>query len=74
LIECKTYRTRPHAEGMGDYTYRTREEVEQWKARCPIARFKQHLLEAKLVDAAELEAIDRELAALDAWTKETNAT
>jgi hypothetical protein len=24
--------------------------------------------------AAELEAIDRELAALDAWTKETNAT
>jgi len=29
LIECKTYRTRPHAEGMGDYTYRSREEVEQ---------------------------------------------
>src|SRR4051812_45034699 len=25
LIECKTYRTRPHSEGMGDYTYRTRE-------------------------------------------------
>src|SRR5690349_11078110 len=21
LIECKTYRTRPHSEGMGDYTY-----------------------------------------------------
>ena len=27
LLECKTYRTRPHSEGMGDYTYRTREEV-----------------------------------------------
>ncbi len=38
LIECKTYRTRPHAEGMGDYTYRTREEVELWKTRCPIAQ------------------------------------
>ena len=37
LIECKTYRTRAHAEGMGDFTYRTREEVEQWKQRCPIA-------------------------------------
>ena len=37
LLECKTYRTRPHAEGMGDYTYRTREEVAAWKARCPIA-------------------------------------
>ena len=36
LLECKTYRTRAHAEGMGDFTYRTREEVDQWKARCPI--------------------------------------
>src|SRR6266478_6617417 len=24
LIECRTYRTRAHAEGMGDFTYRTR--------------------------------------------------
>jgi len=63
LIECKTYRTRPHAEGMGDFTYRTREEVERWKARCPIARFKQQLLASGLVDAAELSALDRELAA-----------
>ena len=37
-IECRTYRTRPHAEGMGDYTYRTRDEVEAWKTRCPILR------------------------------------
>ena len=36
LLECRTYRTRPHAEGMGDFTYRTREEVEEWKTRCPI--------------------------------------
>jgi len=63
LIECKTYRTRPHAEGMGDFTYRTREEVERWKARCPIARFREHLLAGGLVDADELGAIDRELAA-----------
>lgn len=40
LIECKTYRTRAHAEGMGDFTYRTREEVEAWKQRCPIARLR----------------------------------
>jgi len=25
LLECRTYRTRPHAEGMGDFGYRTRE-------------------------------------------------
>jgi len=31
LLECKTYRTRPHAEGMGDYSYRTREDVAAWR-------------------------------------------
>ena len=29
LMECRTYRTRAHAEGMGDFTYRTREEVDE---------------------------------------------
>jgi len=64
LIECKTYRTRAHAEGMGDFTYRTREDVEQWKAQCPIARLKKHLLDQKLVTDAELSAIEQEVAAL----------
>jgi len=40
LIECKTYRTRAHAEGMGDFTYRTRDDVEVWKKRCPIVRLR----------------------------------
>jgi 2-oxoisovalerate dehydrogenase E1 component len=57
LIECKTYRTRPHAEGMGDFGYRTREEVEDWKTRCPIKR-----LRARLADAVgELNEIDAEV-------------
>lgn len=43
LIECKTYRTRAHAEGMGDFTYRTREQVEEWKRKCPIALFRDKL-------------------------------
>jgi 2-oxoisovalerate dehydrogenase E1 component len=64
LIECKTYRTRPHAEGMGDYTYRSREEVEEWKTRCPILRLRQLLQDQKLAAAAELESIDREIADL----------
>lgn len=41
LIECLTYRTRAHAEGMGDFTYRTREDVAAWKERCPIARLRR---------------------------------
>ncbi len=64
LIECKTYRTRAHAEGMGDFTYRTREDVEVWKTRCPIARLKKHLLDQKIASDAELSAIEQEVAAL----------
>src|ERR1700722_4825476 len=45
LLECRTYRTRPHAEGMGDFSYRTREEVEEWKTRCPIVRLRRFILE-----------------------------
>jgi len=64
LLECKTYRTRPHAEGMGDFTYRTREEVHHWKTRCPILRLKQHLLDKKLAKSAELDAIDGEVSSV----------
>jgi 2-oxoisovalerate dehydrogenase E1 component len=58
LLECKTYRTRAHAEGMGDFTYRSRGEVEAWRARDPIGRYAQHLIDNLLADPADLEAID----------------
>jgi 2-oxoisovalerate dehydrogenase E1 component len=63
LIECKTYRTRPHAEGMGDYTYRSREDVEQWKSRCPIQRLRRALVEHDALYQAELDAIDQDIEA-----------
>lgn len=63
LIECKTYRIRPHAEGMGDYTYRTREEVESWKARCPIMDLRQRLLDSGAATEKELAKIEKELLA-----------
>jgi 2-oxoisovalerate dehydrogenase E1 component len=62
LLECKTYRTRPHAEGMGDFTYRTRDEVDQWKTRCPIRRLRDE--SAGGDDAAsrrQFEAIEKEV-------------
>ncbi len=61
LIECKTYRTRTHAEGMGDFTYRTREDVNQWKKRCPIVRLRGRLLEEGAVTEPELDAIAAEV-------------
>jgi 2-oxoisovalerate dehydrogenase E1 component len=63
LLECLTYRTRAHAEGMGDFTYRTREEVEEWKERCPIKRLRQRLREGGMPEA-DLDALDAEVAAL----------
>jgi len=63
LLECKTYRTRAHAEGMGDFTYRTKEEVQEWKQRCPIARLRSHPRSADLLspDAAAFDQIDQEV-------------
>jgi 2-oxoisovalerate dehydrogenase E1 component len=61
LIECRTYRTRSHAEGMGDYTYRTREEVAQWRERCPLQRYRAALLESGQASATELDTLDAEV-------------
>ncbi|WLD14884.1 alpha-ketoacid dehydrogenase subunit alpha/beta [Planctellipticum variicoloris] len=69
LIECKTYRTRPHAEGMGDFGYRTREDVDAWKKRCPIALFRQRLITEFGVAEATLQQIDDEIAALVAESR-----
>ena len=63
LIECKTYRTRPHSEGMADYTYRTREDVAAWRERCPIKRLRAQVAEKRLATEAELNAIDEEIRA-----------
>ncbi|WP_165235670.1 alpha-ketoacid dehydrogenase subunit alpha/beta [Aquisphaera insulae] len=69
LIECKTYRTRAHAEGMGDFTYRTKDDVEAWKARCPIARLRRAASESPPAGLAaddlarQLDAIDEEVRA-----------
>jgi 2-oxoisovalerate dehydrogenase E1 component len=60
LIECKTYRTRAHAEGMGDFTYRTKEEVAAWKERCPIARLRTE--NGAMID--QFDAVDQEVVGL----------
>jgi 2-oxoisovalerate dehydrogenase E1 component len=61
LLECRTYRTRAHAEGMGDFTYRTREEVQAWKERCPIKRLRQRLIEEDAATSEELEGVERQV-------------
>ena len=62
LLECRTYRTRAHAEGMRDAGYRPTEEVDAWKARDPIKLLMAHI-------RADGSATDAELAAIDAEVK-----
>lgn len=65
LIECKTYRTRAHAEGMGDFTYRTREDVETWKKKCPIARLRESAVRSQGPGISEpFDKIDAEVQSL----------
>ena len=64
LLECRTYRTRGHAEGMRDAGYRTPEEVAEWKTRDPIARFRDRLLAEGLAGEDDLAPIDAEVQSL----------
>ncbi|HET8524234.1 MAG TPA: thiamine pyrophosphate-dependent enzyme, partial [Thermomicrobiales bacterium] len=61
LIECKTYRTRPHAEGMRDAGYRTAEEIEDWKTRNPIDRLADSLVSHGSASDADIEAVQHEV-------------
>ena len=59
LVETYTYRWRGHSKSDRN-VYRTQAEIEDWKNRCPILRFKQLLKEGEVMNAEELEAIDLE--------------
>lgn len=48
FVECKTYRFHGHGSSR-DCPYRTREEEEQWRRKCPIKLLKESLLRKKLL-------------------------
>jgi pyruvate dehydrogenase E1 component alpha subunit len=56
LIEAKTYRIRGHYEGDPEI-YRTKEEVESWKEKDPIDRWRKVLLKMG-VSAEDMDEID----------------
>ena len=62
LLECRTYRTRAHAEGMRDAGYRTQDEVDDWRGRDPIARYRAGLLGRGLASESELQEVDEAVA------------
>ncbi len=55
LVEAKTYRMTPHSSDDDDRTYRSREEVEAWKAYDPLTRYQDYLLQKELLTDALIE-------------------
>ncbi|HZT31576.1 MAG TPA: thiamine pyrophosphate-dependent enzyme [Bryobacteraceae bacterium] len=64
LVECKTYRTVGHHEGDPGTAYRTREEVEAWKKRCPLRTLRDRMIASGLASEQEFQRIDEEAGAL----------
>jgi 2-oxoisovalerate dehydrogenase E1 component len=64
LIEARTYRTRPHAEGMRDAGYRTQDEIDEWKTRDPITSLRARVVEEGIAGEADFDAIDADVTAI----------
>ena len=61
FIEAMCYRFRGHSV-QDPLFYRDRSEVEQWQLRDPIKAFKELCLAERLMDSAEMDRIDEEVA------------
>jgi pyruvate dehydrogenase E1 component subunit alpha len=57
LLELRTYRFRAHSTADPEL-YRTKDEVERWKARDPIALFTARVRELELVTDTDLAAVE----------------
>ena len=61
FLELRTYRFRAHSMFDAEL-YRSRDEVEQWKARCPIATYTATLRTRGVLDDAALQAMEDDVA------------
>jgi pyruvate dehydrogenase E1 component alpha subunit len=59
LVENVTYRWRGHSKSDAN-RYRTKEEIEAWKEKCPIRRFRARLIEEGELTEEEADQIERE--------------
>ena len=57
LLVTNTYRIMGHSKSDAN-VYRTKEEIEAWRKRCPIKRMRERLVADRLFSSEELEAIE----------------
>lgn len=60
LIEAVTYRMSYHTTADEPKVYRSDDEVEPWKAKCPILRFEKYLISKGIIDQAGCEKVAEE--------------
>lgn len=58
LIEADTYRWYGHG-ASDNRSYRTREEEDEWKAKCPVGRFEKWLLAENIITPDEISTLER---------------
>jgi len=61
LLECKTYRYFGHEVGDPWWTYRSKEEVEEWKKKDPIGSFEKRLISMNLMTKEDAKLISQEI-------------
>lgn len=75
FLECQTYRFRAHSM-FDPQLYRSKEEVEEWRARGPIVRFQGWLEQARLFHPEEVDEVtaevDAEIAQAVAFAENAN--
>jgi pyruvate dehydrogenase E1 component alpha subunit len=58
LIVANTYRIAGHSKSDAN-AYRSKKEIEKWKAKCPIKRFRKTLIENRIYTEATLDRMER---------------
>ncbi len=61
LMVLNTYRWMGHSKSDSQL-YRTKEEVNEWKKKCPIKRYRKYLVSGKILTDKELDELDKKAA------------
>lgn len=63
LLECKTYRWLEHVGPYYDYElgYRSKEELEEWMAKCPVSAYEKTLLNNGILSRKDVGNIAKEV-------------
>ena len=63
LIVENTYRITGHSKSDGNL-YRSKEEIAEWRAKCPILRLKKYLIENEIFTEEAIDKMDKDTTAI----------